>query len=206
MKKVLKLNFEQVKVISDKNKMDILNCFELERPITVTEISEKINMPYSRLNYHVKILKKVGIIEVVDTKLKSGILEKYYLPVAEEFRIDKTIAVFENDEDFRGFKENVKKFNDAIIKEMNDDYSAWSKTMDDDMERSEYKQKAADTCMFNGVMFLNEEDVSAAKEEFHEFFNKMIDKYGDKKEGSKAYNTGNFFIVKKNQEKYFSEE
>lgn len=203
MNKTLNLNFEQMKVISDKNKIEILNCFELEKPMTVTEISEKINITYSRINYHIKILEKVGLLEVVDTKIKSGIIEKYYLPTAEEFKIDKSIMVFENEEELSEYKKNIKRFYDSILKDINNDYKAWIHELAENNDEDYYKNKVAETCMYNGTIFLDDKKANELKEELHVFFESMIEKYGDKVEGTKAFGIGNFFIVKKNQEQYF---
>lgn len=195
-----------MKVISDKNKIEILNCFELEKAMTVTELSEKINIPYSRINYHIKILEKVGLLEVVDTRIKSGIIEKYYLPTAEEFRIDKSIMVFENEEELSEYKKNIKKFYDSILKEVNSDYKAWMQELAEKGDENHYKSKAEETCMYNGTIFLNDKQLSELKEELHVFFENIIEKYGDKAEETKAFGIGNFFIVKKNQEQNFSKK
>ena len=206
MQKTLSLNFQQMKVISDNNKIEILNCFELERPMTVTELSEKLNISYSKINYHIKVLEKVGLLEVVDTKIKSGIIEKFYLPTAEEFRIDKSITVFESEEKLGEYKNSIKRFYDTILKNLNDDYKAWIQGLSENTDEVCYKERVAETCMHSGTIFLNDEQVNELKDELHIFFNGMIDKYGDKVEGSKAFGVGNFFTVKKNQEQYFNKK
>jgi DNA-binding transcriptional ArsR family regulator len=194
MIKVLNLNFEQIKIISDKNKIEILNCFELEKPITVTEVSEKLGIPYSKISYHVKILEKVGLIEIVDTKIKSGIIEKFYSPVAEEFRIDKSISVFENQEEIDEYKKGAKDFYDSIFKAIDEDYKNWVDNMSSD--------KVDEGAMFCGTVFLNDEIAKQLRYDVEAFYKGLLDKYGDRIEGSKAYNIGNFLLVKKNQEQY----
>lgn len=186
-----------MKAISDKNKIEVLNCFELEAPMTVKEIAEKLNLPYSRINYHIKLLEKVGIIEVVDTKIKQGIIEKYYLPTAEEFRIDKSICVFENTKDLDEYKKQIKKFYDSIFKNIGEDYKAWVQNIT--------PEKPNEGAMFCSAIFLNEEQAKDLKEDIERYFKSILDKYGDKKEGTKAYNVGSFLIVKKNQSVYFDD-
>lgn len=186
-----------MKAISDKNKIEILNCFELEIPMTVTEIADKLGLPYSKINYHIKLLEKVGIIEVVDTKIKSGIIEKYYLPTAEEFRIDKSICVFENTTDLDEYKKQVKKFYDSIFKNIGDDYKSWVQNLS--------PGEPNEGAMFCSAIFLNELQAKELKQDIEAYFKSILDKYGDKAEGTKAYNVGNFLIVKKNQSVYFDE-
>lgn len=195
IKKTLSLNFEQMKIISDKNKMNILNTFELEKSLTVTEISNKLDMPYSRVNYHVKLLENVGLLEVVDTKIKSGIVEKYYLPTAEEFKIDKSISIFEDTEEKNEYEKGVKKFYNAILKGLQDDYKG---IMESGSVTNELN-------MLNSVIFLNEGDVEEVNHTFKNFLNYIVSKYGDIQEGTKAYSIFNFLLLKKNQGQYFQE-
>lgn len=195
IKKTLSLNFEQMKIISDKNKMNILNAFELEKSLTVTEISNKLEMPYSRVNYHVKLLENAGLLEVVDTKIKSGIVEKYYLPTAEEFKIDKSISIFEDTEEKNEYEKGVKKFYNAILKGLLEDYKA---IMESGSVTNELN-------MLNSVIFLNEDDVEEVNLNFKNFLNYIVNKYGDIQEGTKAYSIFNFVLPKKNQGQYFQE-
>ena len=196
IKKTLSLNFEQMKIISDKNKMSILNTFELEKSLTVTEISNKLEMPYSRVNYHVKFLENSGLLEVVDTKIKSGIVEKYYLPTAEEFKIDKSISIFEETEEKNEYEKGVKKFYNAIFKGLQEDYKGIIESGSVTNELN----------MINSVVFLNEGDVEEVNLTFKNFLDYIVSKYGEIQECTKAYSIFNFVLPKKNQGQYFQEK
>ena len=50
-----------------------------------------LDEPHAKINYHIKTLYKVGILELVEEKIKSGIVEKYYYPKAKNIFIDKNI-------------------------------------------------------------------------------------------------------------------
>ncbi|MFZ5965624.1 MAG: helix-turn-helix domain-containing protein [Bacillota bacterium] len=92
MKDVLVLReLEQIKAISHPYRIEIIECFEEDQPATAKQIADKLGEPHAKINYHIKTLQKVGIIELVDEKVKSGIIEKYYLPSAKMFVIDKSI-------------------------------------------------------------------------------------------------------------------
>ncbi len=82
---------EQIKAISNPYRIEILECFEEEQPATAKQIADKMGEPHAKINYHIKTLQKVGILDLVDERVKSGIIEKYYLPSAKTFVIDKSI-------------------------------------------------------------------------------------------------------------------
>ncbi|MBS8266991.1 ArsR family transcriptional regulator [Mesobacillus boroniphilus] len=99
MKEVYEITtIEQAKVFSHELRMRIMRCFLQEKPKTATHIADELGMAPSKIHYHVKELVKVGLLELVDTRENSGIIEKYYLPVAKLFRVN--LNKEEIDEDF----------------------------------------------------------------------------------------------------------
>ena len=44
-----------------------------------------LDEPHAKINYHIKTLYKVGILELVEEKIKSGIVEKYYYPKCKKY-------------------------------------------------------------------------------------------------------------------------
>lgn len=79
---------EQAKVFSHELRIEIMKCFLYEKPKTAKQIADELEMAASKVHYHVKELVKVGLLELVETRENSGIIEKYYLPVAKLFRIN----------------------------------------------------------------------------------------------------------------------
>ncbi|MDF2533651.1 MAG: transcriptional regulator [Clostridia bacterium] len=94
MKKEKILNtLEEIKTISDPFRLKILLLFdEDDTPITVKQMSVKLEEVPSKVHYHVKELERIGVLEIVETKEKSGIIEKFYLPTAETFKVEKSIG------------------------------------------------------------------------------------------------------------------
>lgn len=89
---------QEIKVISDPFRMKIISLFSINKePLTVKQMADKLVEVPSRVHYHVKMLEKIEVMEIVETKEKSGIVEKYYLPTAEEFKIDNAIKTSKND-------------------------------------------------------------------------------------------------------------
>jgi len=88
MKEVLVLkDLKQIKAISQDYRIGILEAYN-DEPATAKQISDKLGEPHAKVNYHIKALAKVGILELVEESVKLGIIEKYYLPVAKAFVID----------------------------------------------------------------------------------------------------------------------
>ena len=89
MREVLVLrDLECIKAIAHPRRIDILKIFD-EIPLSAKQLSQLLDEPHAKINYHIKTLYKVGILELVEEKIKSGIVEKYYYPSAKNIVIDK---------------------------------------------------------------------------------------------------------------------
>lgn len=76
---------ETIRVMADERRLTILN--KLQKSMTVKELAELLNCPVSQLYYHVNLLEKHKLIQVVATQIVSGIIEKQYQVTARVFRI-----------------------------------------------------------------------------------------------------------------------
>jgi len=89
-------DLEQIKAISQEYRLSIIDAFE-GVPKTAMHISEKMKEPHGRINYHIKMLEKVGIIEFVEEVTKFGVIEKYYCPVAKKLIIDSSAVALDDE-------------------------------------------------------------------------------------------------------------
>ena len=97
MKDVIVLKeLEQIKAISQQYRLDIIEAFD-SKPKTAKQIAEMLDEPHGRVNYHIKILEKVGIIELVQEVTKYGVVEKYYCPVAYKIIIDSSAVTLDDE-------------------------------------------------------------------------------------------------------------
>lgn len=112
MKDVVVLrDLEQIKAISHPYRIEILACFE-EKPATAKQIADKMGEPHAKINYHIKTLQKMEILQLVDERAKSGIIEKYYLPTAKKYVVYKAITNSSEAGSFeRSFDDYIKIFN-----------------------------------------------------------------------------------------------
>ena len=65
-------------------------------PRTVQQIAEALDVPFTRLYYHIKLMEKHGLIRMVDVRQLSGAIEeKYYQVSARMFVIDRSLLTFD---------------------------------------------------------------------------------------------------------------
>jgi DNA-binding transcriptional ArsR family regulator len=78
-------DLETLKVLADPLRLTILEY--LMKPSTVKRIAEKIDKPATKLYYHFNLLEKHNLIQLVDTRIVSGIIEKHYQASARAYRV-----------------------------------------------------------------------------------------------------------------------
>lgn len=76
---------ETIKVFADPLRLKIIRL--MAQPITVKSIADTLAIPAAKLYYHVNLLHKHGLIQVVDQNLESGIVEKVYQVTARQFKL-----------------------------------------------------------------------------------------------------------------------
>ena len=85
-------NLEQLRAVADMLRMRIVDTLR-ERPMTVTQLGEMLDIAPAKIHYHVRELEKVGLLRLVETREKGGILEKYYQPIAYDFTVPKALLL-----------------------------------------------------------------------------------------------------------------
>ena len=81
---------EQLRAIADELRTRIVEALS-HRAMTVTQLGEMLGHAPAKIHYHVRELERVGLVRLVATREKSGILEKYYRAVAKGFTASKTL-------------------------------------------------------------------------------------------------------------------
>ncbi len=88
---------EQLRAIADLLRIRIIDMLG-KRPMTVTQVGEQLGLAPAKVHYHVRELERVGLLELVETREKGGILEKYYQPIAQLISVNKTLLSTQPDE------------------------------------------------------------------------------------------------------------
>jgi len=144
-------SLEEIKVFTDPFRMKILFEFD-EEPLTVKQLADRLGEVSSKVHYHVKELERIGVLEIVYKKEKSGIIEKYYFPTAEKFRVEKVVEKEE------GWKEHIDNLRETMFKNAAEDFGKYlSKRHDDDKEILNY-----------GILHLTDEEVDELKKKLEE--------------------------------------
>jgi DNA-binding transcriptional ArsR family regulator len=81
-------DLDTLKVLADPLRHQILEVLTRET-LPVKEIGARLGLTPGRLYYHVNLLEKHGLIQVVHTKMVSGIQEKHFRVSALDFEIDR---------------------------------------------------------------------------------------------------------------------
>ena len=88
---------DALKVFFDPQRKRIMSSVA-SKPRTVHEIADELNVPFTRLYYHIGLLEEHGIIRVVDEVPMAGaVKEKYYQIAARQFVVDRSLLVLQDD-------------------------------------------------------------------------------------------------------------
>jgi len=90
-------NIEQLRTIADMLRLRIFEILQ-HKPMTVTQLGEEMGEAPAKVHYHVRELERVGLLRLVETREKGGILEKYYQPIAREISVEKSLLSAPPDE------------------------------------------------------------------------------------------------------------
>ncbi len=101
-------DLDTLKVLTEPLRMRILALLR-DRPRTVKEVAQALDIPPTRLYYHFNLLERHGLIRVVGTRLVSGILEKRYQVTAYAFDVDSRLLALSPDEE-TGWPPSLARF------------------------------------------------------------------------------------------------
>jgi DNA-binding transcriptional ArsR family regulator len=90
-------DIESLKAITHPMRLQLLE--RLKQPQTVKELAAALDTPPTKLYYHVNLLEEKGFIQVVDTQIVSGIIEKQYQAVARQYQIDDNLLSTTSDDE-----------------------------------------------------------------------------------------------------------
>ena len=85
-------NLEQLRAVADMLRMRIVDTLR-DHPMTVTQLGDALGIAPAKAYYHVRELEKVGLLHLVETREKGGILEKYYQPIAHDFSVPSDLLL-----------------------------------------------------------------------------------------------------------------
>ena len=81
---------DQVHTLADPLRVRILDRLRHE-PMTVKMLGTELGEAPAKVHYHVRELERIGVIRLVETREKGGVLEKYYRAIAHNYSILKDL-------------------------------------------------------------------------------------------------------------------
>jgi DNA-binding transcriptional ArsR family regulator len=86
-------DLDTLRVLTEPLRLQILEVLNQE-PQTVGQVADKLGLAGSRLYYHFNMLEEYGLIQVVETRTVSNMIEKVYWVTAEEIEFNKELVNF----------------------------------------------------------------------------------------------------------------
>ncbi len=83
-------SLDQARTIADTLRVRLLE-YLARQPLTVTQLGELVGETPAKVHYHVRELERIGVVRLVETREKGGILEKYYRAVAKSIQVSPDI-------------------------------------------------------------------------------------------------------------------
>jgi predicted ArsR family transcriptional regulator len=80
-------DLDTLKVLADPLRLRVREL--MREPTTVKQVASELDIPPTKLYYHINLLEKHGLIQVVRTQVVSGIIEKHYQVAAKMVRVAK---------------------------------------------------------------------------------------------------------------------
>lgn len=104
-------DLDTLKKLTHPQRVEILHA--LQQPKTVKSIAAEIEADPTKLYYHIRQMEQIGAIQVVETNIVSGIVEKKYLVTAYSYQVEENL--FSGDEPIDSEVE-FPKIMDAVFK------------------------------------------------------------------------------------------
>lgn len=86
-------DLDTLKILTDPMRLEILRAASFAnkngRLVTVKELAEELELSATKLYYHINLMEEHDLIEVADTQVVSGIIEKHYQVTAYQFGMEK---------------------------------------------------------------------------------------------------------------------
>lgn len=162
-------SLDALKVYFDPMRLKIIHEM-VNAPKTVQEIATALNVPFTRLYYHINLLEKHNIIRVVEVRSMSGAVEeKYYQVAAYQFIVATELLTFNNPEETEG----IDLFLSKMLGETSDDIRLSIQTGRINMD---VKSPHPDSLLVRrGLIRMSPEKI----EEFHKDLHELMKKYRD---------------------------
>ncbi|MFS0780437.1 ArsR/SmtB family transcription factor [Bacillus sp. 1P06AnD] len=104
--KTMDIDLIQQKLISSPLRIKIIYLLT-EQSMTAKQVADELGKSPGSIHYHIQQLYNGGILEIEETKMNKGIIEKYYRSLATEFHLkDDTQEIHHSRESYLQLSED----------------------------------------------------------------------------------------------------
>lgn len=180
-------DLDTLKKLTHPQRVDILHT--LQTPKTVKEIAAEIDADPTKLYYHIRQMEQIKAIQVVETNIVSGIVEKKYLITAHSYQVKENL--FSGDDSI-DYGVEFPKIMEAVFKSTINQAKRSAKAGLVDMKKPE-DGKPISVAIMSNMMTLNEKQLVAFGERMQALMDEFVPEPDDKNndqtadENSKTY-------------------
>jgi DNA-binding transcriptional ArsR family regulator len=160
-------DLETLKVLADPLRLRIREL--MGKPTTVKQVAAKLDLPATKLYYHINLLEKHGLIVLVDTRVVSGIIEKHYQVAAHNVRVAKHLLSPGTDPAGEGLSLTIGSFFESARNELLQSVKEGIVDWNDEGER--HKGLSLQT----SIMTLNEQEAAQFYREVESLFERYVE-------------------------------
>jgi DNA-binding transcriptional ArsR family regulator len=174
-------DLETLKVLADPLRLQIVELCT-QAPRTVKQVASVLNMPPTKLYYHIKQLEERSLIRVVDTRIVSGIVEKQYQAAAFHYRVNAELFSLTSQAGKEGLNVMLTGLFDDIREDIQN--SAEADVLDVSPNEDDGRLLRRSLLLSRHMLRLRPEDA----EVFYQRLKNLIDEYTDRSEsGEQLY-------------------
>jgi DNA-binding transcriptional ArsR family regulator len=83
-------SLEQLRAIADELRVRIVDLLAV-KAMTATMVGKELGIPANKAHYHIRELERVGLVKLVEERVKDGIVEKYYRLIARDLIVPPSL-------------------------------------------------------------------------------------------------------------------
>lgn len=111
-------DYEHIKILSDARRLEILRML-MGEAMTLSQLGQELDEHPAQVRYHLKQLETAGLVELVDTRVVRGFVEKYYRARAHAFSLQEIILPKRADREFIPIMGSHDLALEALVRRLN---------------------------------------------------------------------------------------
>lgn len=131
-------SLEQLKSISNPLRVKIIHLIGI-KPLTSQMLSDELEVPRSKIHYHLKELEKNGLIEVVKTEQVRNFIQMFYQPIAQSIIASPDLLLKQNESNNNFIKAFNVQFGESLAEEFYESLKQLCKNFEEKSSQNDSK-------------------------------------------------------------------